>query len=355
LAVLTCLALLQSNLLREIERGVPVRAPTTVFIDIQPQQVREFERIVAAHPKAKLREIAPHLRARIVRLGNTPVDEAKVADEVRWTLNRDRGLTYRATRPPQAELSSGSWWPSDYGGPPLISIDAGIAAGYRLTVGDTITLNVLGRDITATIGNLRRDVDFTSGNLEFFFIMSPGLIDKAPHTSVATIEASVDTEAELIATVAEALPNVTAISVGPLIEQLASLMQKIGIAVRIVAGITLLTGLLVLASAVAASQQRRRLQTVLFKVLGARRRDILLVFCTEYLVLGFAAAVLGAGVGTLGAWVLTTAVFDLPWHMAEAPMITVASVGIALVLLVGSVGTARLLATPAAQVLRSPS
>jgi putative ABC transport system permease protein len=354
-AVLTCVLLLQGNLRDEIARSVPARAPTTVFIDIQPDQVAPFRDLVEARPGVRLREMAPHLRGRIVRLGGVPVEQAVVADEVRWTLNRDRGITYRADQPPQSDLAAGSWWPPDYAGAPLISLDDGIAAGYGLGVGNTISINILGRVIEATIANLRRDVDFASGRLEFFFIMSPGLIERAPHTSVATIEASSEAEAELIRDVADALPNVTAISIGSVVAQLSEMLQRIGIAVQIVAGIAVASGLLVLGGAIGAARRRQKQQAVMLKVLGAARQDVLRILCCEYAILGVAAAALGTALGTLGAYLLTTQVFDLAWSFSPLPVLSLALGAVGLVVAVGGAATWRLLAVPSAQVLRTPA
>ena len=355
LAVLTCVLLLQSNLRQEIARNVPERAPTTVFVDLQPDQVSRFRDLVAAQGGAKLREIAPHLRGRIVRLGGVPVDQAVVSEDVRWTLHHDRGITYRAEKPPEADLAAGSWWAPDYAGAPLISVDDGIAAGYGLGVGDTISINILGRVIEATIANLRRDVDFTSGRMEFFFIMSPGLIDKAPHTSVATVEASDRAEAELIGKVADALPNVTAISIGSVVAQLSEVLRRIGFAIQIVAGVAVASGLLVLGGAIGAARRRQKQQAVILKVLGARRRDVLAILCIEYAVLGVAAAILGTSLGTLGAFLLTTQVFDLRWSFTLLPVSILVVAAIGLILAVGGLATWRLLGVPAAQVLRSPA
>jgi putative ABC transport system permease protein len=353
LAVLTTVALLQSNLEREIEASVPERAPSTIFIDIQPDQWEPFRDTVGAMAGARLIESAPQLRARVVRLDGIPAEEANVAENVRWTLRRDRGLTYAATMPESAELAAGQWWPSDYAGPPLVSVEDEVAIGYGLGIGDTISFNILGRTIEAEIANLRREIDWASGRLGFIFILSPGVIEAAPHTIVATVETGPGAEVPLIDRVAQAMPNVTPISVGHIVAQIEETLGRIGMAVRVVAGVTLLTGILVLAGAVGAARRRQQRQTVILKILGAQRRDVLRLLGTEYLVLGACAAIVGCSLGTLGAWIVTREVFELPWRFDPPVVLMLAGLSLALTILIGGVAVWRLLGRPTARILQA--
>jgi len=213
---------------------------------------------------------------------------------------------------------------------------------------------VLGRIVEATVANLRRDIEWTSGRLEFIFIMSPGVLEQAPHTIVATVEAPGAIEPRLIDKVARELANVTPISIGSIVAQLGEVLDRIGVAVRVVAGVTLATGLLVLAAAVGAARRRHQHQTVVLKVLGASRADLLRTLTAEYLVLGVSAAIVGGTLGTLGAWLLTTQMFLLPWHFAAAAVAGVVATALALVIGIGAVATWRLLGVSAAAVLRTP-
>src|SRR5439155_434519 len=155
LSVLTALGLVEGNLAIEIEDRLAEHAPADFFIDIQGDQLAGFEEIVRAVPGASFDQV-PMLRARITRLNGTPVEDATVAPESQWALRSDRGLTYSATPPPGSRLVAGEWWSADYKGPPLVSFDAELARGMGLKVGDTLTVNLLGRDITARIASLRQ-------------------------------------------------------------------------------------------------------------------------------------------------------------------------------------------------------
>ncbi len=354
LGVLTAVALLQANLSREISVQLPERVPTAVFIDIQPDEVGAFESAIAATPGAAILQSAPMLRARVVRIAGKPVASVTIDPQVAWTVRNDRGLTYQGAIPAGTELAAGQWWPADYKGPPLVSVEDEVAKGYHVGVGDTLSFNIMGRVIEARIANLRRDIDWSTGRLNFVFILSPGVLEAAPHTVIAAVDVPPDAEAGLYDRLAASLPNVTPIAIGTIIRQVADVFRKIAIAVDIVAGVTLVTGILVLAGAVASARRRQLFQTVILKVLGARRVDAVRLLMIEYLTLGLAAAVVGGLLGTLGAWILVRHVLDLPWFLPWPTVLGIVLLGLVVTLGVAAAGIWRVLGVPAAQVLRAP-
>ena len=281
LSALVMVGLLQFNLERELQAELPDRAPKLVFIDIQPSQVEPFEAAIESEESVQILQMAPVLRARITSIKGVPVDQAKVAENVRWTVRRDRGLTYQAEQPGHTELTQGEWWPHDYSGSPLVSVDAEVADGYGVEIGDKLAFNVLGREIEAEIANIREEIDWSRGRLDFVFILSPGVIEQAPHTTVAAIDMPKDRIDPLIQAMAKEFPNVTPIQIGDAIERVGEILSKIATAIRIVAVVTLATGILVLASAVVASRRQHIRRAVLFKVLGSRRADILRLLLTR--------------------------------------------------------------------------
>lgn len=353
LAVLTAVLLTERSLDAAIDAAVPQRAPSSVYIDIQPDQLAKFTAIVQATPGASIIQAVPQLRARIVRFNGKPPEEARIAENVRWTLKRDRGVSYSATQPPDAELVAGTWWPVDYSGPPLVSMGAEYARGFGLKLGDTIGLNILGRVVEAKIANLRKEVDFTSGRLEFLFIMSPGLISAAPHTIVATVDAPKGTAPKLMAAVADALPNVTPISVAAMVRQVRDILDKLAIAVIVIASVTIISSLAVLAAAIGAARRRQHYQTVLLKVLGARRLEVMGILTFEHLLLGAVATVAGVLLGTAGSLVLVTYVLHVTWSFDPGAMAAVCLVALLVVTGVGLISTIRLLQQSAADVLRA--
>ena len=244
-AVLTTVLLVEHNISRELAEGRPEAAPSAIFIDIQPDQREAFEALVAEFPPARVLQMEPVLRARVVRIGGQPVDAVEIDDNVRWTVRRDRGLSYRSEAPPADTIVAGSWWPEDYSGPPLVSVEDEVAIGYGVGVGDTLTFNVMGRTLEAEIASLRREIDWSEARVDFIFVLSPGVIDQAPHTLVSTVDAGTADQTALIDRMARELPNVTPFAIDEVIARVETVLGTIGLAVRLMAGVTLVTGLAV--------------------------------------------------------------------------------------------------------------
>jgi len=353
LGALVTIGLVEANVRRELGVRPAERAPSHVVIDIQPDQWEPFQRLVAETPGAILLQSAPTLRARITRIKGEPVDRAQVAEHVRWTIDRDRGLTWQATPPPGTELLAGSWWPPDYVGPPLVSIEGEVARGYGVGVGDTLAFNVLGRTLEARIANIRREVNWAAGRLDFVFVLSPGVIDKAPHVRIAALELATSPAPQFLDRLARELPNATPIEVGSIARELGASLEKIALAIRIVAGITLLSGALVLAAALSAAHRRHVQQTVLLKILGAPRSQILRILLVEHLMLAGLAGVAAIVAGGLVAWAIVRFAFGMDWNVTWAPPVLVLALATVLALSIGAASAWRLLGRPAASVLRS--
>src|SRR5262249_25672475 len=159
-------------------------------------------------------------------VNNRPVNEDNVAPEARWAVRSDRGLTYATDMPPGTRVVAGQWWAADYQGPPLISLDANIAHGMDVGVGDTMTFNILGRDITATTGNLRT-IDYTTLTMNFAVIFAPGTLEGAPQTHIATVEATPEAEPKVREAVLSQFANVTAIRVKDAIDTVATMIENV--------------------------------------------------------------------------------------------------------------------------------
>jgi putative ABC transport system permease protein len=350
LSVMIVVALVQGNLAAEIGERLADGAPADFYVDIQPDQLAVFERIVAAVPGARFDQV-PMLRGRITRLGGTPVEQAAVAQEVEWALRNERGLTYAAAPPPGSRIVDGQWWPPDYRGPPLISFDAALAQGMGLKVGDTLTVNLLGREITGHIANLRR-IEWTRLGINFAIVFAPGTLEAAPQTHLAAVYAPPEDAERIAAEIGERFPNITAIPVREALASLAEVVERIGDAVRVVASVTLVAGVLVLGGAIAAGHRRRVYDSVLLKVLGATRGFVAGVFLVEHLLLGLVTAGLAAGIGTLAAWALVTGPMNAGWTFLPGPLLLTAAGAVGLTILLGLAGTWRALGTKPAPYLR---
>src|SRR6185295_8580155 len=234
-------------------------------------------------------DIVPMVRGRIVKLKDTPSEKAEVTRDVKWALSGDRGLTYGNPPGMRDQVVEGKWWSRSYRGPALVSFAADLAKGMALKVGDMITVNVLGRDIPMTIANLRR-VDFSNARMNFIMVVSPGVLEGAPHAHLATARVSPEHEDEVERAVTNAFPNMSVVRVREALETANGLLQQLAGGIRAASFVTLLTGLLVLAGALAAGHRHRLFDAVVLKVLGATKGQVMTTYLIEF-------AVLGAGAG----------------------------------------------------------
>ncbi len=352
LSTLATVALIEGNLRHQVLEQLPQDAPSFFFIDIQNDQMAEFRRIVAGMPGVHdLREV-PSLRARVVAVNGVPAELVAATPDTTWALRGDRGLTYAGAMPEGTRLVAGAWWPADYAGPPLVSFDATLARGWGVQVGDSLRLNVLGRDIDVRVASLR-DIAWRSLGLNFTLVASPGLLERAPHSHIATLRADPAEQAALLRAVTDALPNVSGIRVADVLSTVGELLGRIGAALGATAAVTLAAGALVLAGAVAAGQRRRIQEAVILKSLGATRAQIRAAWLVEFGVLGMAAGLLAAAVGTAASWAVLRQVMGADWSFLPGRLVLTIAGCVALMLGFGYAGTAAALGARAAPLLRN--
>ena len=353
LSVLVAIALVESNLNATIDEGLPSDAPSMFFIDIQPQQEEQFRQIVTSMPGVEKVLTSAMIRGRVVRVNDVPADEVQVAQGSRWAIRGERSISHAATMPENTRLTQGEWWASDYTGENLVSIDAEVARDIGVSLGETMTVNILGREITARIASFR-DIRWQSGAMNFTYIFSPNALEGAPSTYLATVKSEPDTELAIETAVLNAMPNVTVVQVRQALDMARGILDSLGLAVRMTAAVALVSGALVLAGAVAAGHSRRIYESIVLKVLGATRGDVLKAFIFEYLLLGIATGLIAAVVGTLGAWGVVTEIMEIiEWQLDYGLVATVLSSCIAVTLLAGFTGTWRAMGTKAAPHLRN--
>ncbi len=351
-AVLVAVSLIEGNLSAQINERLPKSAPAFFFIDIQDDQTAAFDETVRGVAGVENLRRVPSLRGRIVRIAGVPVEEATIAPEAAWAVRGDRALTYAATLPENARIVGGTWWPPDYAGPPAVSFDAGVAKGFGVGVGDTLTLNVLGREIEVRIMSLR-EIDWRTIPFDFALIFAPGTLERAPHTHIAAVFASPETESPLEKAVADRFVNVTAIRVREALEAVNSILAAIGHAVRSAASLTVVVGALVLGGAIAAGRRRRQYDAVVFKVLGATRARIARMFVYEYGLLGLATGAVAAAIGTVTAWAVMVFLMHSDWVFLPWVVVATVVVCIALTQVIGFAGTWRVLGQKTAPFLRN--
>ena len=345
LTVLVAVALVEGNLRRSVAAALPEDAPAFFFVGVEADRIEPFAETVSGIEGAGRFRSVPFLRGRIVRVNGLDPEQALVRDEHAWLIQGDRGLSY-ATLPPDNPTVAGAWWPGDYAGPPLLSVDADVIDAFDLALGDTITLNVLGREIRAEIRHVR-EVEWQGMQINFALLLSPEPLRHAPHGYVATVGATAAAEARIERTLAREFPQVTVVRVREALGRIAELMGSIAAAARSVGAVTLLAGALVLAGAVAAGHRRRTYESVVLKVLGVRRRDVVLIHAAEFALLGVLTGAIAAAAGTVTAFGVTTWVLEQDWVFLPGVAAGATGFCVLLTLGLGLFGTWRALGEPA--------
>lgn len=354
LALLVTLALIDTNLRRELSGNLPERAPNFFFVDIQSNEIEGFENVLMElAPEGKVIKV-PMLRGRITQLKGEEVNADNVPSEARWVLRGDRGVTYAKNQPENSRLAAGEWWPADYQGEPLVSFSAEEAGEIGLAVGDTITVSVLGRAITARIANLR-EVEWESLSINFVMVFSPNTFAGAPHSWMATLSdpnADAAAEGEVLRAVTQAYPTITSVRVKDALELANRLVGQIGIAIRAAALVALVASVLVLAGALAAGNRSRIHDAVVLKTLGATRATLIRAYVYEYGLLGLATAVFALAFGGVASWFVVSQIMTLPSDfMPDIAFLTLVG-ALVLTVGIGLAGTWRVLGQKAAPVLR---
>jgi putative ABC transport system permease protein len=350
--VLVTIASIEGNLRHEIAKTIPDRAPGFFFIDIQPDQAAPFEAAVRSVDGVDEIRRTPILRGRITAIAGVPAAQARYSPNVRWMVRGDRGLTWAAEPPDASRVIAGDWWPADYSGPPLVSLSADAAAGFGIGVGDTMTIDILGREVTAKIANLRT-VNWRSMRMDFVMIFSPGVIEAAPQTVIATVRAQPGKAGAIERAVTSQFANITAINVREVLRTVGEMLGRLAGVVRLASVITIVAGALVLAGAIAAGHRRRVYDAVILKVLGATRRDVLHAYALEYAILGLVTAVIAILVGTLSAFVVVEELMRFDWVLQPVAIIATALISAMVTLSLGLSGTWRAMGHKDAPLLRN--
>ena len=356
LSLLVAVALADRSIVAEFVERLPSNAPTYYVLDITKAEWPDFAAAVRAQePKAEIAE-APMLRGRLVSLAGKPVEEIKVPPDAQWVVNGDRGLSFSEDVPTGSKVVAGDWWPKGYAGEPLVSFEVELARKLGLKIGDTVTANVLGRNVTARISNLR-EIKWENLTINFVLVFSPNTLQAAPYNLLATITLppghTASAEAQLIQRLSARFPAMTSVRVKDAIDSVNTIFSKIMTAVRVAGGVTLLSGALVLAGALATAQRRRIYQAVILKTLGATRPRILLTHLLEYAILAVVTALVSTLLGTVAAWLVVTRLMDLDFVFSVGAVGQALGVAILLVAGFGLAGTWRVLGAPTVPYLRS--
>jgi putative ABC transport system permease protein len=231
-------------------------------------------------------------------------------------------------------------------------MDAEVGEALGLKVGDTITVSVLGVDLPATIASFR-EINWDSLGFNFALVYSPGLIQSAPHSSMATVTVSPAEVPAVSRAVVRTFSSASVIRVGDVIENAGALLGQMSTAVRAAASVAIAAGIAVLVGAIAAARRARIYDSVMLKVLGATRGQVLLSLLAEYALLAIVLSAIALGLGTAGGWYVVTQVFELEWLPVWRPVILTVVLGAAAILLLSLVGSWSALGARPARALRN--
>jgi putative ABC transport system permease protein len=347
---------IEGDLHREFTAALPQHAPSFFFIDIPASEAQRFDALIHRQAPNAALERVPMLRGRIIEASGVKAEDLKPAESSAWVLRGDRGITYASAVPPGSRVVAGDWWPADYSGAPLVSLEEKTARDLGLRLDDSVTVNVLGRNVNARIANLRA-VDWENLGINFVLVFSPGSFAGAPHTDIATLTfadgGSPAEEAAIVTAVAETFPAVSAVSVKDALDAVDRLVGNLAAGLRGTSMLTLIAAALVLGGALAAGHRSRLYDAVVLRTLGATRRQLLAAYAIEFLLVGSASVLFGLAAGSLAAAVIVSRVLDFPFLFLAGRAAVAAFAALAVMIGLGLAGTMKVLGRKPMEVLRN--
>lgn len=351
LTLFVLLAAIRTSIDANIARTIPARAPALFALDVPRDRIGAFTGVVRSVAPGAVVETVPLLRGTVTAYGATRVADLAALPPDAWVLRGDRGLTYSADLPDGSTITEGQWWPRFYRGPPLVSVEADQAAALGLRIGDPLTVSVLGTELTARVASFRR-VHWDTMGFNFVLVFSPGAFDALPHNLSATIQMPPARADAVMQALLPRFPSVSVIEVGSILSQVRDVIVQMARAIAAAASIAILAGIAVLAGAIAAAREARTYDSVMLKVLGATRRQLLALQATEYALLAGVLATVAAMLGLSSAWYVVTQIFGFEWRPDYLAVGATLLAGIGVTMVIGLIGALPVLAVRPAAALR---
>ncbi|MES2289804.1 MAG: FtsX-like permease family protein, partial [Pseudomonadota bacterium] len=352
LTLFVMLAAVRTSLDSNIARTVPARAPALFALDVPRDRVGEFTRTIRrAAPNAEVATV-PLLRGTVIAYRDTRVADLEQLPPDAFILRGERGITYAASLPMGSKLTEGRWWPANYSGPPLVSVEAVQAKALGLRIGDQITVSVLGQEVTARVASFRT-VQWDTMGFNFVLVFSPGTFTDFPHNLSATVNMPPRQSSAVMRALLPRFPSVSVIEVGGVLKQIQDVVRQLSAAIAAAAGVAILAGIAVLVGAIMAAREMRTYDAVMLKVLGATRVQILGAQAIEYLLLSLFAAAVALALGMGAAWYVIVQIFQFEWLPDLAVVLLTLGAGVGITLVIGLVGSLPILAARPAQALRA--
>ncbi len=344
--------LVQQGLGERLRADLPSASPTAFLIDIKPDQWLGVSKLLAEQGATRI-ESVPVVTARLTAVDGRPVERIAAAGSDdrrhRWVLTREQRLTYLEKLPPGNVVVEGKLWSDPTS--PEISIERDFARDLGVSIGSTLTFDVQGVPLRLRVTSLRT-VEWKTFGINFFLIVEPGVLERAPQMRVATARLPAGREQAIQDRLAAAFPNVMLLRIREILEKIGAILDRIGLGIRLLGGFTVAAGIAILAGAISAGSARRGREVALLKTLGMTRRGVVLVFSVEYALIGLVAGAIGATGGGVLAWAVLTRGMDTPWSFHPAPYAVALAATVALSVLAGVAASAGALSRRPIDVLR---
>lgn len=362
--LLLTLQLTQGTLLRELVSGREAGRPNAILFDIQPDQ-REAVAALVKEQGFPVIDEAPIVTMRIKSIKGRPVEELLAEQRPHerrrdstnapgWLFRREFRSTFTDRLRDSEKLVSGVWTGRVVAGiePVPISVEDGIARELGVKLGDELVWDIQGVPLRTHVASLR-EVDWRRVSPNFFVLFPRGPLDDAPafHVLVTRVE-SPEQSAALQRVLVQRFPNVSALDITLVLRTLDEILAKVSYAIRFMAYFTVATGILVLIAAVLSGRYQRVRESVLLRVLGATRRQVLQILVVEYAVLGLLAAFTGVVLALGGAAALAWWVFKIPFAPDLAPAVWAVGIVTTLTLVTGLLAGRGVTSQPPLEVLR---
>ena len=323
ITVLLLLTLVRTDLLDGWRQTLDDDAPNHFLINIQPHELNGVGALFEANG-VEVPAFTPLVRARMLTINGESVKERSYPNEDgKWLANREANLSWAANLSSSNEIVGGDWWPVDYSGPPLASIEEEAAMNAGLGIGDILKFFVAGREVEARIASIRK-INWDSFQPNFFIVLSPGALDDMPTTYISSLRIE-DEKQPMLVDLMRQHPSISVIDLGAILEQVRGIIEKASLAVQAVFVFTLAAGIAVLFAAVQSTIDERRFESAMLRALGARRRTVFAGVMAEFAALGAAAGVLASAGASILAAVVAVQLFELPYSFN--PLIWIAGVG----------------------------
>lgn len=352
---------LQVNLVREFDFTRNQRLPSLFFIDIQKSQTKEFSKLIEESIGEKA-EVIPTVRARISYVNGKPVDyQNREVRQQQGQIGREFAVTYRPNLDQNETVLEGEWWPAESRSTstadavvPQVSILDSIAETLNLEVGDSITFDISGRNLTVQVANIRK-IDVRNTRTAFIFVFRPGILENAPQSFVATILKRIPAtqRQRLQRDVIDKFPNIQIIDVAEIVKVVQNLIENFVLAISFVGSFVILSGILILIGSVALTKSQRVYENAILKTLGAKQRTLATILFAEYGILGIMAGIIGSGFATALSFAVSKYIFDIEWEFDLGLMIFGVLITAVLVMLVGAISSFDVLFKKPLSTLRS--